>query len=703
MANGDGRVTVSQHLATPATLEQPRSPGAFSPALMIALALIVVVRLVLVSGRGIQAIGGSQYDDELFLRLADGLLAGEWLGDYHERTLAKGAMYPLFVAANYVAGLPLLFTQHLLYLVTGLLLIVALASVVRNRVFLVALYAFYAFCPSLVGGDLQRATRDVLHAVLTVSVFAGLIGLFTRGGERQGGVFRWAIVLGFSFSAFWLTREEGVWLLPSAGLLLAATTWLLIRQWLRSRAGWWRVLSLVLAVGIFLGSIGSVAAINQSNYGVFLTNEFREGPFPAAYGALSRVEHPQWKQYVPVPRAVFAAVYEQSPAFRELQPHLDGSQGKAWGEIGCNALPQTCGEIAGGWFMWALRDAAMKAGHYSSAGEAAAYWQRLAGEVNQACREGRLACGGERASMDPPLRAEYFSQLPRMMLTATDYLTGYASLTVEPQLSAGSQSSLPFYEALTRNPLNPYGSQDSATFSGWAYRPGAELSIKIEGSAGGSPPGTVTQRPSPDIATHFGDAAAANARFEAICTGPCTVVFSSGGRLLGTLRLLDKMPVLRVQDEALTVYLESVQSLRLEGPDPLPAGSAVDATKARILTLVLDFYRLVTPALSALALLAYLLVAGLSVAKRTVTPLFVVNTALLGALMVRILLLSLVAVTSFPGISSLYLSPAYPMLLLFIGLASFDGAREARGALSSAKRRLSSRSRPTATSGGAQA
>jgi hypothetical protein len=48
------------------------------------------------------------------------------------------------------------------------------------------------------------------------------------------------------------------------------------------------------------------------------------------------------------------------------------------------------GEIAGGWFCWAVRDAAAAAGHCGSAEESEAFYRKMAGELRAAAAEGRL-------------------------------------------------------------------------------------------------------------------------------------------------------------------------------------------------------------------------------------------------------------------------------------------------------------------------
>src|SRR5262249_889025 len=75
----------------------------------------VLVKLWLVAGQTIYAIGPSQHDDRLFLSLAASILEGKWLGPYYQLTLSKGPMYPIWIALVFLTGVPLFTAQHLLY------------------------------------------------------------------------------------------------------------------------------------------------------------------------------------------------------------------------------------------------------------------------------------------------------------------------------------------------------------------------------------------------------------------------------------------------------------------------------------------------------------------------------------------------------------------------------------------------------------
>jgi hypothetical protein len=77
-------------------------------------------------------------------------------------------------------------------------------------------------------------------------------------------------------------------------------------------------------------------------------------------------------------------------------------------------------------------------------------------------------------------------------------------------------------------------------------------------------------------------------------------------------------------------------------------------------------YQTIVPFLIVLALMGYIISTVNILKTKTVKNLWLMNTALLIALIIRLLILSVIDVTSFPGLCPMYLSPAYPLLLIFV-------------------------------------
>ena len=412
---------------------------------------LTAVKLWLVAGQRIYAIGPAIHDDRLFVELAEHLVNGQWLGPYSQFTLAKGPMYSVFIAAMFQLGVPLLFAQQLLYAAASATLTRSLWPWLRSGAARFACYVLLLWNPmSYEAGNLGRVMRQNVYTPLALFAVAGLITLFVRrreGARRQLGP---AALGGLAFGCFWLTREESVWFVPATGLLLLAPA-LALRDELRAR---WRALA-VGAGGFVVAALLPllvVSTLNLRHYGWFGTVEFRAPEFNAAYGALTRpIVGPDLKQ-VPVTRQMREVAYELSPAFAKLRPHLEGAVGEQW--IERNWYPAADRQIRGGWMMWALRDAVRAAGLAPDAGAAMRYYQQMADELNSAFDAGRVPARPRRSGFLPPLDSSLVKPLYDDTVTYTSFFFLFRAFTAYAPDSEGDYADLKAFRNLVGTRLS---------------------------------------------------------------------------------------------------------------------------------------------------------------------------------------------------------------------------------------------------------
>ncbi len=515
------------------------------------------MKLWLTAAQTLSAIGPATYDDRLFLRLAQSIRAGNWLGPFDNLTLAKGPAYSVWIALISGTHLPLLLAQHLLYAAACALLVVALRPLIPRRGVLFGIYGLLLFNPMTYTSTVLRVTREGIYPAETLFLIACLVGVHTRRDRSLRILASWSAGLGLALAAFWLTREEAVWIVPTMALLLG---WTGVRLWIERGAGRGPRLALCALPLAFWGvALAGVSALNHGHYGVFTTCEFRWQGYLSAYGALTRVTQADGHREVPLPRETRLRIYAVSPAFKELEPHLEGERGLFWASTGADFLPHGTQwpEIAGGWFAWAFRDAVAMAGHYRSGEAAHRYYARLADEVNRACETGLLPAGRRRATVLPTLGRAHLPLLLRAGLRGAGFLAGFRDFDVTTLPSIGPEPLLELFREMT-------------------------------------------------------------------------------GERLAALYSRGDSPV--VLDRARLAVLRGVGSI----------------------------YSLAVPWLSigAVASFAFALLRARGVASYA----DVLAAALLLAIGIRILLLAWIDVSSFPAIDSLYLTPLYPLLLLFIGI-----------------------------------
>lgn len=611
---------------------------------------------MLTRGWTITALGHALHDDLLFLRLARSIVSGDWLGPYDQLTLVKGPFYPVWIAALHVLGWPLLLAQQVLYVAACAALATSLRPLLP-RIGAVAVYCALLFNPSS-HTDLvmTRVSREGLYASAAMLVVAGAIGLLGRLGGGTAWAGAWAIGLGVALSAFWLTREEGLWLLPAVVVLLGACAW---RAWPARRRDHGRSLALcLLPLAIWGAAIAAVATLNRARYGIFATVELKSRDFLAAYGSLVRVGDPAADPLVPVPRTTRERLYAVSPAFAELSPFLEGDVGRGWSATSC-AVFSVCNDIGGGWFLWALRDAAAAAGHHRSAYEAAAYYRTLSAEVNQACQRGALRCGPERQTLAPAWRREQTRTLLRAVLRAALALVRFEGFDPVPSPSMGPEESLRPFRELIEGRLSP-----RHVIRGWAFSPGGPTQLELRRSDAGRSLYHVRRFARPDVYRLFRpvgmsplEAASAGFEITTTCKQGCELLVESTQGLLRRVPLAGSAQ--SIVSPSLYVVVESM------GYEPASTSLNADSLGVAVQRGVKWAYGAVVPWLVLAGLSAY--AAGLLRARgaRELDPSLWIGTALLSAIAVRLVLLSLLHVTSFPTLGIGHLAPAHPLLLVF--------------------------------------
>jgi hypothetical protein len=644
-------------------MTSPRPEAASGPLLRLAAALLVTGFVVAFAARPPLVLSTAGADDALFMRLGMHLAAGDWLGRYNELTLVKGPGFPAFLALANLLGLPFSLALALFHAACASFAAVVFARLGGSRWLGLALLAALLLTPTLYDGELMRVFRDVFYASLCVALVAAAAALASGCLGRPRGV---AVLTGGLGGWAWLTREEGVWLLPCLVVFLlipllrlrhetalpAGDARAVLRRLAPAGLAWATAATLVVGVGL----------INWAAYGRFEVNEIKDRHFQAALSALQDASAPFHREGVPVPAAARARIYAASPAFASLkQPILDGPLQAEATQWGCQQNPRYCGDFAGGWFVWNLRQSAALQGWHASPAKAAASYDQLAREVRQACADGRLACGRWRVPLVPPMRAGELADVAASLGKLFDVFTFGRPVATAPRRS-------------------DLGAPDAAAMLGFLDAPGVQVPTNrrqlrgwfVDRDAGwfvATPgPGVsnldVRRLRSRDLVAHFKDPRLQAHRFliTAQCgeAGACptTLAFADGARL--TLDLAAPAPGAR----QVAGGVLNVEGAGPPKPPPLLKNrfsQAWLAAEARLPGL----YR----GLVALGAAAWLFLLGRAVARRQASAGLVVCTGLLAAVAARMVLLALIDALSFAAASPAYCLPGILLLTAFSVLA----------------------------------
>ena len=362
---------------------------------------------------------GGPHDSLRYIGMAETILKGEWLGEYNHMTLIRSPVYSLALALNSLAGWRLHVFQRSIYLISVLLLIAALRTVrvARWRVLIICLLCVFHpltfYCANFV-------VSEALYVSLATGVVAGCFGIL---GAYKGPVIPycfWLIILSLSSALFWHVRPEGVWMIPFYAACFGFLLWD-CRSRLRSL--WIRV-SALLIIPIFavllLGNY--LASLNEKRYGIRVTHELAEPNLINAFHWLTRLAPNSSRPYVPVSKKAMEDAYEVSEHFALLKPYLSQqTNGRGWAKFGCEWMG-ICNELAGGWTVWAIRDAVASTGAYSNGVSASRFYGSVAREIREACTEGKIHYTKNPTGnfLAPPMRLK---DVPRILISSARVLS----------------------------------------------------------------------------------------------------------------------------------------------------------------------------------------------------------------------------------------------------------------------------------------
>jgi hypothetical protein len=368
----------------------------------------VLFKLWLVSWQDLIGHGTAGHDDFLFLRLAASIAEGEWLGVYDNLTLIKGPFYALWMAFLYKLGIPLLLGNQLLYTFAGIVAAISLRPVIQSNWGLLLVFLVVLFNPMTFSlGHVARVDRFGIYPAQTLLVHACALGLLLRYSQSVRENMGWFVGLGICLGSFLITREAAFWVYP--GLALMALVMIFLPKLKLEALSRCRFIPWVGVLLLVIIPSQMVSFANWKTYEFWGVTEYGNTTFAKAYGALNRVLPKSSNLRVPVSKEVLTLVYKQSPAFAELETLLEGRVGASWSLTSERELQQEMdGEIAGGWFMWALRDAAFYNLKHQWFGKSEDFYGKVADEINTACDESRLECLPARNWFGPVLSSKQF-------------------------------------------------------------------------------------------------------------------------------------------------------------------------------------------------------------------------------------------------------------------------------------------------------
>jgi hypothetical protein len=311
---------------------------------------------------------------------------------YDGLVLARQPGYPAFIAASSLLGLPLRFTQELVYLAAGVFLALSLQRWLQSPRATGLFLLLYTLAPFSYHWN-RQTLQEVLYLPLTAAILGVCLQLLNdhllNDHRHPRRVLLNALILGILLAGFWNTRPEGIWIVPVIALCYG---YIALKQSCfasRTRFATFAAATL-LTVAPVVVLTSFLAWRTYLDYGLYHTYDLKAPGLRAAYSSLQRVAPERQRPQITVPAATRAEIYDVSPSFRRLAPHLEIPADDGWRAASCGL--GVCDDYAAGIFFWALRDAVEAEGFYQSASKTEAFYQQIAREVNGACERNWLNC-----------------------------------------------------------------------------------------------------------------------------------------------------------------------------------------------------------------------------------------------------------------------------------------------------------------------
>ena len=206
---------------------------------------------------------------------------------------------------------------------------------------------------------------------------------------------------------------------------------------------------------------------------------------------------------------------------------------------------------------------------------------------------------------------------------------------------------------------------------GWAFTGEGQVNFKMVTRDGRPVSFSLSRRDSQDVVDHFRNDAAKNSRFDLFTPSAddCHLIIFNDRSILARIDLNDRSNI-SVTSHDLKYHIDSL--LKFTPPTKVaPELQRIEKIQKIITAFIGKIYQYFMPFLFYFGLLLYIISGIRSILGKPVV-LFVIQTSLLLSIVSRLLLLSYIDATSFPAIIINYLSPAYPLLLIFVALAIID-------------------------------
>lgn len=600
------------------------------------------------------------YDDALFIKLGENIANGDWLGTFNQLTLAKGAGYPLFLAVSSWTGASVTLTQAAFYAAASLLLWSVSRRITGSRLFATLAFLIILFNPNIFQ---PRILRESIYTSQTVTLLCLTWLTLFRGGKCRNVAM--PVASGLMLGWFWITREEGVWILPGIAALFLA-------KFLRNRAAGLRA-NEILQTGCayflaFFFVLLVLGLINFHCYNVFVGVDIKDSSFTSAMQQLQRVHAGAGIPHVPLSKNSRERLYQLSPEFAVLEPTLDplvGVNPSVGSE--CWIWPSACHDFSAGQLLWQIRDGAAAAGKYTDEKGAQRYFRRLARRVSEICERKLIPCyDSSPIAMMPHLYGAQLKSLwPGVISAWALLLQKNQNSWIDAPPSGGDQNDLDGARRFLNYPLSTHVASTNTSgnrtvaMSGW-FLDDADGWFALDTPSGVR--AEVIRLASPDLARVFPRAVTQRFEIKLVCSYSCDVKFVSQNGDVFNFR--PGSPPKVHSDIHYGRSVIAFDSVKVQNPREFQA-SAVMSMSRRCRVALHRLYSMIITPLGYAGICSFLLMIAFYAKRLLSSEAFIFSASIAVLVLSRTAILLLINLSSFPSLTPAYFSPALCLLPVF--------------------------------------
>lgn len=434
---------------------------------MIFMIGFALIRLALTSNIPIIALPGQIYDDGMMVDMAVNIRAGNWLGGYTSDVLVKGPFFPFLLAVINLFGCSYINVMNIIYVLACIYFVYTIKDVFKSKISLGFVYILLLFNPvSYAFWTLQRVYRNGITLAQVLIIIGSMFACYQRREKKASSMLPFAIIGGLTLASLWLTREDGIWILPFILVVISLLIISILFQNRKEKKIQWnrkvvtKLIVAILPMLLLILSLQAVKLVNYVKYGIYAYNEINDGYFGKVIKTMYRIDTGENIQYVTVTRNKIKLLYENSPTLRTIEPQLEEML-NAWDYNDRNPGDT---QVEDGWFWWALKGAVENAGKYENAQMSNEFYQKVYDELQEAIKQGKLKTGMSMPStLMSPWKKEYFMQLPVEMAKTSYFVAHFKDVeTVNGASEANARKFNGITNDLSIEPM-PEGKQDELT------------------------------------------------------------------------------------------------------------------------------------------------------------------------------------------------------------------------------------------------